>query len=120
MWKTIDEFDNFEVSECGEIRNRHTLKLKKITIKNGRPTVHLCQGKRKTLYVSRLVAQYYCEKLFGCEDVHHKDGDLLNVHANNLEWGKPYSPPVKVKGLIDQAIASSLLSKEDFDLLFGM
>tara|TARA_R110000796_G_scaffold221224_1_gene337301 strand:+ start:40 stop:522 length:483 start_codon:yes stop_codon:yes gene_type:complete len=37
-------------------------------------------------YVHRLVAEQYCERPEGCNEVDHIDGDKFNNHADNLEW----------------------------------
>lgn len=43
-------------------------------------------GKRKTFYVHRLVAEAFLEKPAGDYVVNHKDEDKLNNSHDNLEW----------------------------------
>lgn len=43
-------------------------------------------GKRKTLYIHRLVAQAFIPKPFGCNEVNHRDGNKTNNSLENLEW----------------------------------
>lgn len=42
--------------------------------------------KQVTCKVHRLVAEAFCNKPDGCDEVNHKDGDKLNNHFSNLEW----------------------------------
>lgn len=44
------------------------------------------RGKRKTLYIHRLLAQAFLPQPFGCNEVNHKDGDKTNNSLENLEW----------------------------------
>ena len=46
----------------------------------------MCNGTKKTLLVSRLVALAWCEGYSPGLTVNHKDGNPLNNHAKNLEW----------------------------------
>ena len=72
MWKQIPikEFNFYEVSNIGKVRNGN--KLLKTNLSHGYPTVTLCNnGYRRTIRVYRLVAL---------------DGNKLNTHIGNLEW----------------------------------
>lgn len=135
MWKKIKEFDHYEVNSDGVIRNTRTNRIvKQSLVANGRLMVSLYDGKRrKTDFVSRIVAECFCEKPLDSQVVHHKDKNPLNNKADNLEWTTykrnshyrygsdpkdEYQPTKKVKKLIDEAMSLGLLTKEDVELLF--
>jgi hypothetical protein len=44
------------------------------------------RGKRKTLYVHRLIAQAFIPKPPDCNEINHKDGNKTNNAIENLEW----------------------------------
>ena len=54
---------------------------------NGYCQYTLCfNSTKKTLYIHRLVADLFCDKPSGCNQVNHKDGNKKNNHYTNLEW----------------------------------
>lgn len=93
IWKTINGYEDYEVSSFGNVKslgNEFTRKeriLKKGTIKNGYEIVVLTKNKkRKTLYVHRLVA---CEFINNAEDkreVNHINSIKNDNRVINLEW----------------------------------
>ena len=97
IWKPIEGYEElYEVSNTGKVRSRDrkTLrgvrkgrKLKPALIHQGYYMVSLCKGSVvKKARVNRLVAEAFCEKRNGCDQVNHKDGNKLNNNAENLEW----------------------------------
>jgi hypothetical protein len=44
------------------------------------------QGKKRTHYVHRLVAEAFIGRPTDCNEVNHLDGDKGNNHVSNLEW----------------------------------
>lgn len=94
MWKTIPDFDKFEISYGGAIRNKKTLKEKNATKrKDGRLVVSLYQnGRQDTKYVKLLI-----EKLF-----------------------PQYVPPDDVRLLINKALEKGLMTEEDIEELFDI
>ena len=112
IWKPIKNYENYEVSNFGNVRNTifknnkiqkektHILKLN--VSKRNRCTVHLYKnGKRKAFMVHRLVMETFepnrnnfkyrdfenplkieLDKL----EVNHKDGNPKNNNVSNLEW----------------------------------
>lgn len=89
MWKNIVNFENYLISDKGEIKSIKTGKIMKpwlnetgyltITLKN-------IYGKRKTFKIHRLVAQAFISNPDNKITVHHIDKDKLNNKVNNLEW----------------------------------
>ena len=86
-WKTILENENYEVSNFGNVRNKHNKKLLTGDVNNiGYRRVILYYGKKQRFFVHRLVAFYFCEGYAEGLVVNHKDGCKLNNNADNLEW----------------------------------
>lgn len=85
MWKTIEGFENYEVSNNGEVRNKKTGRiLKNSTAPNGYLRVNLrANNQSYTRYVHRLVALNFLE---GEGEVNHVDGNKSNNNVKNLEW----------------------------------
>lgn len=87
-WKTIDEFDNYEINKRGEIRNKTTGRTKKPTLAtNGYYYVTLYKNnKGKTLIVHRVLASAFIPNPNNLPTVNHKDGVKTNNELSNLEW----------------------------------
>lgn len=85
MWKPIKDFENYEVSDAGEVRN---VKFNRLLTPSpgagGYMRVQLRKDKQSyQRYVHRLVAEAFLE---GEGEVNHIDGDRTNNKADNLEW----------------------------------
>ena len=85
MWKPIKDFENYEVSDVGEVRNvKFNRLLTPSPSAGGYMRVQLRKNKQSyQRYVHRLVAEAFLE---GEGEVNHIDGDRTNNKANNLEW----------------------------------
>ena len=90
QWKTIEEAENYEVSNLGNIRNIFTKKILK-----GRPSAsgYLQVSIKideescfKNQYIHRLVDQHWIDNPEHKEQVNHKDGNKSNNCITNLEW----------------------------------
>lgn len=93
IWKPIQEFDNYEVSNYGRIRSNdynHTGKSKILKIfrnAGGYIACNLMQnGARKRMLVHRLVAIQFISTSDYSLTVNHIDFDKTNNCAWNLEW----------------------------------
>ena len=96
-WKTIENYENYQVSNFGRIKsleridnNNHLVKeriLKQSTNKYGYQRIQLCKdGKPKIFSVHRLVAMAFIPNPNNYEQVNHKDECKTNNHVDNLEW----------------------------------
>lgn len=88
VWKEINGYDNYLVSNFGNIKSiKRNLILKQYTLKNGYQSITLCQlGEKRTLSIHRLVCQSFLLNPENKEQVNHIDGNKLNNNITNLEW----------------------------------
>lgn len=87
IWKPIDQFPNYNVSNLGNIKNIVTNKPLKLNCKDGYCNISLVNDEiKKTFKVHRLVALAFIENPENKSDVNHKDKNKLNNHILNLEW----------------------------------
>ena len=93
IWQTLEENNNYEVSNTGLVRrisNKHILSG---CISSGYRSVKLTfeNSRQQRFYVHRLVAKYFIPNPNPKNKtiVNHKDGNKLNSNANNLEWVSP-------------------------------
>lgn len=88
-WEAVYDFGSqYEVSNTGKVRNIDTRRiLKQGTDSKGYKTVTLSRcGYGFQKRVNILVAEAFLGGPYPGLDVHHKDGDKTNNHADNLEW----------------------------------
>jgi hypothetical protein len=87
IWRQLKDFDNYEVSSYGKVRNIKTQRILKCATKGGYILVGLCQNsKSKTIAIHRLVAEAFIENSENKPQVNHKDKNRSNNNVENLEW----------------------------------
>lgn len=94
IWKQVDGFSDYEVSNMGRVRsfklgkNGSILIPRKTSEKKPYPMVYIKndEGNNKLVKIHRLVALAFVTKPIGCNIVNHIDGNKLNNVADNLEW----------------------------------
>lgn len=89
VWRYVPEYDElYSVSNYGRIYSHITNKILKPK-SNGRGylQVQLTKNKiHKMHFVHRLVAKAFCANPDNLPEVNHKDENILNNEATNLEW----------------------------------
>ena len=94
-WKTPVGYSNYKVSNMGRVKSEAKRYKQYYLVKsypnknNGRLYVSLINdnGKRKNIALARLVAYCFCDGFSEKNNtVNHKDGDVSNNKAENLEW----------------------------------
>ena len=90
VWKNINDFPNYEVSNFGRVKNVKTGHILKTNTSDRYYSVELFNnGESKRILVHRLVAEAFLPKVTGKEWINHKDGNRYNNEVSNLEWCTP-------------------------------
>ena len=86
-WNPSKEFDNYEVSDEGRVRNKRTGRVLKTNQNNkGYETVSLSEGGKKyTKRVHKMVANSFMDIQDDRFEVTHKDRNRRNNRLDNLE-----------------------------------
>ena len=120
VYKKIKGFENYSVSNFGNIKNNRTGKeISKRIANNGYVRVNLYDknSKRFTVAVHRLVAEAFVPKEDGKNFVNHKDCDKTNNYYKNLEWCTPSENSkhafLNIKGLDEKYRANLRKSYEN-------
>lgn len=84
VWKKVNGYTNFSVSNDGQIRNDNTGRIYKTWLdSNGYPSLHLGKDIKR---VHKIVAEAFIENPYNLPEVNHKDGNKENNNEDNLEW----------------------------------
>ena len=87
VWKHLANYENYEVSSFGQVRNKNTGRILKPSCNGGYMSVGLSNvGKTKSHSVHRLVALTFLDNPENKPQVNHKDKNRSNNNINNLEW----------------------------------
>ena len=86
-YRVIEGYENYEVSNMGNVRNCKTGCDRKPYIRNDYLSVNLCKnGMRKSFSIHRLVAIAFIDNPEDKTCVDHIDSNRSNNNVNNLRW----------------------------------
>ena len=86
-WKQLADYENYEVSSFGHVRNRKTGRILKPANNGGYLYVGLSlNGKTKSLSIHRLTSLAFLDNPENKPQVNHKDKNRSNNTISNLEW----------------------------------
>lgn len=88
IWLPIKDYENYSVSNLGNVRNNKTNKLMKLTERGGYIGINLIRndGFRNSHKVHRLVALAFIPNPENKSDVNHIDRNKTNNKVSNLNW----------------------------------
>jgi len=89
-WKAIENYPNYEISNCGLVMNSRGNILKPgINKQTKYEYVILSNGKKKCYDIHRLVAIAFIPNPENKREVDHIDRCKTNNHVSNLRWTTP-------------------------------
>ena len=88
IWKEINNFSKYEISNYGNLKNKDTQKILQPSIKSGYLCISLTDnnGIRKAVTIHRLVALNFIPNVENKETVNHINHNRLDNNIKNLEW----------------------------------
>lgn len=88
LWKTIEEFPNYEVSNIARVRNKKRGSIRVPSVgKRGYPTLSFKRdGKLFQRTLHRVFATAWIPNPENKREINHKNGDKCDCSFHNLEW----------------------------------
>jgi DNA-directed RNA polymerase II subunit RPB2 len=86
-WKILSNYDNYSISNTGDVKNNTTNRILKYYIRNGYKSVTLSKSNcKKTFNIHTLVAEHFLKKPNNTYVVNHINEDKLDNCVENLEY----------------------------------
>ena len=86
-WRNIKDFENYQVSNLGRVRNKRGTIIKSFDNGHGYLRISLCRdGKHYNKYIHRLVADAFIDNPHGLSDVNHINEQKHDNRVENLEF----------------------------------
>lgn len=85
-WKTVEGFEPYQVSNLGNVRGKFGKILRSSFVTGGLAVVFICDGKRTSKRVARLVGEAFCKDYATDRYPTYKDGNPHNCIDSNLKW----------------------------------
>ena len=87
-WRKVTDWELYEVSNLGRIRNSKTgvIKISRLNNRGYLLIQFEIKERKNTFLVHRIVAKEFCEQKEGNNIVNHIDGNQVNNESENLEW----------------------------------
>ena len=88
-FREIGDHSDYLISNYGRVFSKKRNFFRKLTVSSGDKYPHFqirVNGKRKKLYVHRLVAKNFVSGFSDGMEVNHRDGNEINNYFENLEW----------------------------------
>ena len=87
VFREIQDYTNYEVSNIGNVKNKKTGRIIKKHITHGYYRVGLCKDSKETKYVvHRLVASAFINNPLNKDCVDHTNNNKLDNRFENLRW----------------------------------
>ena len=122
-YKTIIEFDNYEISNTGKVRDKVNDRILNTSVNKGYIIVGLrINGKRYIKDVHRLVAQYFIPDFDKNLAVIHIDGNKTNNTVENLKLtykGKNKKPFIKTNNKTCCTVVNNFNTLYEFEELLA-
>lgn len=89
IWKTVKNFEDYQVSNTGKVRSCKRNKIKEMAQDKRYGYMRITlrkKGKSKHYQVHRLIAETFIDNPLNLKEVNHKNGIKDDNNVENLEW----------------------------------